>query len=101
PRLRDERLGAATRLVRPADVRVRLAVVARDGVDDLVGNLRAAGAVEEGERLAQRGETGADGLDVQGDGGHAWDATTICAWVRRPKSGSTAAPDRVSVRRGT
>ena len=51
-RLGDERLGAAARLVRSADVGVRLPVVAGDGVDDLVGNLRAAGPVEEGQRLA-------------------------------------------------
>jgi hypothetical protein len=47
-----ERLGAATRLVRSADVRVRLSEVLGDRVDDLVGNLRAAGPVEEGQRLA-------------------------------------------------
>ena len=51
-RLRDERLGAPARLVRPADVGVRLAVVAGDRVDHLVGHLSAAGPVEEGERLA-------------------------------------------------
>ena len=50
--LGHERLGAATRLVRPADVRVRLPEVPGDRVDDLVGNLRAAGPVEEGQRLA-------------------------------------------------
>ena len=70
PRLGHERLGAAARLVRPADVGVRLPVVAGDRVDHFVGHLCAAGAVEEGQRLSQRRVTGANGLDVEGDGGH-------------------------------
>ena len=54
----EEHLRPAARLVRAADVRVRLAQVAGDGVDDRVGDLRAAGAVEEDEVALQRREPG-------------------------------------------
>ena len=70
PRLRDQRLGPAARLVRPADVSVRVAEVARDGVDDRVGNLGPAGPVEERDRLAQRREARANRFDVERDRGH-------------------------------
>ena len=61
----DERRGAARRLVGGADVRVVVAHVAGDGVDHLVGALRAAGAVEEGEPALQRREARANGGDVE------------------------------------
>ena len=65
PRLRDQRLGRAARPVRAADVRVRLAQVARDRVDHLVRHLRPAGAVEEGERRVERREAAAHRVDVE------------------------------------
>src|SRR5581483_7043464 len=68
PRVRLERLGAAARLVRPADVRVRLAQVRRDRVDHLVRNLRAARRVEEDQVALERGEPRPDGGDVEGHG---------------------------------
>ncbi len=77
PRLSDERLGLAARLVRAAGVRVRLAVVARDGVDHLVRDLCPARPVEEGERLPQRCISGANRLDIEGDGRQADHVTTI------------------------
>ena len=60
-----ELLGAAARLVRPARVRVRGAVVVRDRVDHLVGDLRPAGAVEEHEVALERREARAGGGDVK------------------------------------
>ena len=60
-----ERLGAAARLVRPADVRVRLAQVGGDRVDHLVRHLGAAGGVEEDEVALECAEPGADGGDVE------------------------------------
>jgi hypothetical protein len=74
--VRDERVGRAARLVLAADVRVRLAQVARDRLDHLVGRLRPAGSVEEGERRAQRREAPPHRLDVQRDGAHPRDATS-------------------------
>ena len=64
-RVRDQRVGAPRRLVGSADVRVRLAEIAGDRVDDLVRALRAARPVEEGERPLQRAEPCADGGDVE------------------------------------
>jgi hypothetical protein len=68
PRVLDQRIGSARGLVGSADVGVRLAEVGGDRVDDLVRALRAAGRVEEGERPLQRGESRADGGDVECDG---------------------------------
>ena len=63
---REDSLDPLARLVVRADVRARLAQRARDRVADLVRHLRAAGRVEEDEAaVAQRGEAGADRLDVQ------------------------------------
>ena len=70
-RVRDERVGAAGRLVRRADVGVRLAQVAGDRVDHLVRALRAAGAVEEGERAPERRVARADCGDVEQRRTHA------------------------------
>jgi len=67
-RLRDERFRAPAGLVRPADVGVGVAVIGGDSVDDRVGHLSPAGPVEEGEGLAERGETCADCLDVERHG---------------------------------
>ena len=57
----EDRADAVARLVRRADVRARLAQRARDRLADLVGDLRAAGRVEEDEVALQRGEPAADG----------------------------------------
>ena len=53
------------RLVRRADVRVVLAQVARDRVDDLVGALCSSRPVEERESAVERGEARAYGGDVE------------------------------------
>jgi hypothetical protein len=71
PRVLDQLHRPDARLVRRADVRVVLAQVARDRVDHLVRALRPAGAVEEGQLAVERGEAGADGVDVQQRRAHA------------------------------
>ena len=73
----DELGRPPARLVRRADVRVVLAQVARDRVDDLVGALRSSRAVEERESAVERGETRADGGDVERRGAHrtSWPLT--------------------------
>ncbi len=48
-RLGDDRVAPAARQERPVGVRVRLAVVGGDGVDDRIGDLRPAGTVEVGD----------------------------------------------------
>ena len=70
-RVRDELVGAVGRLVRRADVGVRLAQVAGDRVDHLVRALRAARAVEEGERALECRIARADGGDVEQSCAHA------------------------------
>ena len=50
--LRDQRIAATARVERPVEVRVRLAQVTGDRVDDGVGYLRPAGTVEEHGRGA-------------------------------------------------
>ena len=65
PRVSDERVGPPRCLERTADVGVRLAEVGGDRIDDLVGAMRAARAVEEGERPLQRREPCADRGDVE------------------------------------
>jgi len=67
----DQLHRADARPVRRADVRVVLAEVARDRVDHLVRALRPARPVEERELAVERGETGADGVDVEQRGAHA------------------------------
>ncbi len=63
---REDSLHALARLVVGSDVRARVAQRAGDRVADLVGHLRSAGRVEEDEAVvAQRGEAGPDGFDVQ------------------------------------
>jgi hypothetical protein len=69
-RERDELVGAAARLVRRTDVRVRLAKVVRDRGDHLVGALRAPRAVEERKAPSERREARADGVDVEESGAH-------------------------------
>ena len=61
----DELGRPPARLVRRADVRVVLAQVARDRVDDLVGALRSTRPVEERESAVERGEARAYGGDVE------------------------------------
>ena len=58
--LRDPDAGG----VAGAQVRARLPQRPRDRLAHLVGDLRAAGGVEEGETLLQRGKPGPDGRDV-------------------------------------
>ena len=70
PRVGDEPLGAPAGLVRAADVRVRLAQVGRDRVDHFVGDLRAAGAVEEGEVTLEGREAGPSGDDIEREHAH-------------------------------
>ncbi len=53
-----------------AEVRVRVAEIGGDRVDDGVGHLRAAGAVEEHRVGLQRREARANGVDVEGDRAH-------------------------------
>ena len=65
PRVLDQLDGAPRGLEGAADVRVRLAEIAGDRVDDLVRALRAAGPVEEGERPLESAEPGAYGGDVE------------------------------------
>ena len=55
-RLGDDQVAATTRLERPAEVRVRLAEVARHRVDHLVRDLGASGPVEERDRPVEGGE---------------------------------------------
>ena len=73
----DELGRSDARLVGGADVGVVLAQVARDRVDDLVGALCASRPVEEREPAIERGETRADGCDVQCRGAHrtSWPLT--------------------------
>ena len=73
----DELVGADARLVRCADVRVVLAQVARDRVDDLVRALRPARPVEERESAIERREARADRGDVERGGAHktSWPLT--------------------------
>ena len=66
----DELGRAPARLVRRADVRVVLAQVARDRVDDLVRALRSARPVEEREPAVECGEPRAHGRDVERGGAH-------------------------------
>ena len=65
PRVLDQLDRAPRGLEGAADVRVRLAEIRGDRVDDLVRALRPAGAVEEGERPLEGGEPGAYGGDVE------------------------------------
>ena len=62
----DELVRAPARLVRGADVGVRLPQVRRDGVDHLVRALRSARTVEESESAVERREARSDGRDVEG-----------------------------------
>ena len=64
PRLGDDLAAAPARLEVAAEVRVRLAQVAGDRVDHLVGNLRSARAVEECEPALERRETSTDRTQV-------------------------------------
>ena len=80
----DNGVGAPARREEAAGVRVRLAEVAGDRLDHLVGNLGPAGAVEERRRAGERREARADGGDVEQRCAHARDA--ICA-VRGPSYG--------------
>ena len=59
----DELVRASRGLERAAEVRVRVAQVARDCLDHRVGHLRPAGPVEERERLLERGEPRANRVD--------------------------------------
>src|SRR4029077_18790312 len=67
----DELVRALRRRVRRAHVRVVLAQVAGDRVDHLVGALRAAGPVEEGEPPVEGPEACADRIDVERGDAHA------------------------------
>ena len=69
-RLRDDQIAAPAGRERATEVRVRLTEVAGHRLDDLVRNLRAAGAVEKHGGPAQRGVAAAYGLDVERDGAH-------------------------------
>ena len=75
-RLLDHRVGLGARRERALVVRVHVAVVADDGIDHALRDLRAAGSVEERDRAAvllagERGELGAKGIDIEaGEGGH-------------------------------
>ena len=53
-----------------AEVRIRLAEVARHRVDHLVRDLGASGPVEEGDRPVEGGEPAPHGLDVERDRAH-------------------------------
>ena len=69
--LGDDRVAPPAREERAVGVRVRLAVVARDRIDDRLRDLGAAGAVEEDDRpavlLEREGrEAGAERVDVEG-----------------------------------
>jgi hypothetical protein len=66
----DDRVRAPARLVGASDVRVRLPQVAGDRLDDAVGALRSAGAVEERRRPAECGEPRPHGGDVECDSAH-------------------------------
>ena len=66
----DERGRPPARLVGRADVRVVLAEIPRDRLDDLVGALRAAGTVEEGKTPVERGEARSHCCDVECGGAH-------------------------------
>ena len=77
PGLGEQGVAAPAATEAAAEVRVRLAQVGRDGVDHRVGALRAAGPVEERGRSPQRGEVGADGLDVERGRAH-W---PTCGWT--------------------
>ena len=57
--------GPLARLERPADVRVRLAQIGRDGVDHLVGHLCAARPVEQHEIAPERAVARSNSLDVE------------------------------------
>ena len=67
----DELVRVARRRVRRPDVGVVLAQVPADRVDHLVGALRAARPVEEGERTVERGVARAHRPDVEQRRAHA------------------------------
>ena len=69
-RLADEQVAPPAGLEGPAEVRVRLAEIAGDRLDDLVRNLRPAGPVEEHQRPRERRETRPHRGDVERDGAH-------------------------------
>ncbi len=70
PRLCEERVALPACSERAAEVRVRLAQIVRDRVDHRIRALCPSWSVEERGRTLQRGEAGADGFDVEGDGAH-------------------------------
>jgi len=79
-RVRDDRIGALRGQERAAVIGVRLPVVAGDGVDHRLRDLRPTGAVEEDERPAVLGEregreSGANRIDVEGGCHVAGDAS--------------------------
>jgi hypothetical protein len=69
-RLLEQRVAAATVAEGAAEVRVRLAEVRRDRLDDRIRHLRAARRVEECRRPAECGEPAADGVDVESHDAH-------------------------------
>jgi uridine phosphorylase len=71
PGTRDHRVGVAARRVGSASVGIVVAEVPRDGVDDALRNLGAAGAVEKSRgvtvhSLGERRELGTDVGEVKG-----------------------------------
>ena len=86
----DDLVRLAAGLVGRADVGVRVAQVARDRVDHLVGTLSTARAVEECEWPLQCREARAHGLDVEERRAHA----AGCAVMRREATGCGLRPRR-------
>jgi hypothetical protein len=67
----DQLTCAPARFEGAADVRVRLAQVAGNRIDDGVRDLRPSRSIQEDERALQRREPRPHGLDVQNRGAHS------------------------------
>ncbi len=90
---------APRRRERPAEVGVRIAQARRDRVDHRVGHLGAARPVEEGDRLLERREARADGVDRGQDTRHSYLGLTWSdAPTKQSRSPCSISLDASSVR---
>ena len=93
----DQLVRVARRLIGSPDVRIVLAQVARNRVDDLVRALGLARPVEEGEPAVESPEASAGGRDVQESRAHATlhayaGATVSDAPMKQARGFSSAKP---------
>ena len=92
-RLREDGLDPLSGLVGRTEVRARLAQRACDRLADLVGNLGAAGRVEEREPGLERGVAAADRLDVEQRRAHARPSPAAAPAGRSPAPPPPGAAD--------